>query len=211
MFGLAAHTLGKEVLPGPVADCPLRCQVRAVAERAGGLAVGWGFQFTQPAFVAGMAWLMLAVALNLLGVFAMGRPVGAGHGLAARGGHVGAFFTGALAVLLATPCTAPFMAAALGAALAMPPVMTMAVFLALGVATTIYVAVALGVFGVLTVDEVIASGGTALAVAAEPVLGQAGFWLMSVTALFATSGATNAGLFPAAGLTVSQGDASLTV
>ena len=59
---------------------------------------------------------------------------------------------------------------------------------------------ALGVFGTLTVDEVIASGGTALAVAAEPVLGSAGYWLMTVTALFATAGATNSGLYPAAGL-----------
>ena len=75
-----------------------------------------------------------------------------------------------------------------------------AVYLALGIATLIYVAVALGVFGTLTVDEVIDSGGTALAVAAEPVLGQAGYWLMTVTALFATAGATNAGLYPAAGL-----------
>jgi len=75
-----------------------------------------------------------------------------------------------------------------------------AVYLALGIATVIYVAVALGVFGTLTVDEVIESGGTALAVAAEPVLGQAGYWLMTVTALFATAGATNAGLYPAAGL-----------
>ncbi len=75
-----------------------------------------------------------------------------------------------------------------------------AIYLALGIATTIYVAVALGVFGTLTVGEVIESGGTALAVAAEPVLGRAGYWLMTVTALFATSGATNAGLYPAAGL-----------
>jgi amino acid transporter len=75
-----------------------------------------------------------------------------------------------------------------------------AIYLALGIATTIYVAVALGVFGTLTVDKVIASGGTALAVAAEPVLGRAGYWLMSVTALFSTAGATNAGLYPAAGL-----------
>jgi amino acid transporter len=75
-----------------------------------------------------------------------------------------------------------------------------AMFLALGIATVIYVAVALGVFGTLTVEKVIASGGTAIAVAAEPTLGRAGFWLMSVTALFATSGATNAGLYPAAGL-----------
>jgi amino acid transporter len=75
-----------------------------------------------------------------------------------------------------------------------------AIYLALGIATTIYVAVALGVFGTLTVDEVISSGGTALAVAAEPTLGRAGYWLMSVTALFSTAGATNAGLYPAAGL-----------
>jgi amino acid transporter len=75
-----------------------------------------------------------------------------------------------------------------------------AMFLALGIATIIYVAIALGVFGTLSVAKVIASGGTALAVAAEPALGRAGYWLMSVTALFATAGATNAGLYPAAGL-----------
>jgi amino acid transporter len=75
-----------------------------------------------------------------------------------------------------------------------------AMYLALGIATAIYVAIALGVFGTLTVDKVISSGGTALAVAAEPALGRAGYWLMSVTALFATAGATNAGLYPAIGL-----------
>jgi len=75
-----------------------------------------------------------------------------------------------------------------------------AMFVALGIATVIYVAVSLGVFGTLTVEKVIESGGTALAVAAQPVLGRAGYWLMTVVALFATSGATNAGLFPAAGL-----------
>ena len=75
-----------------------------------------------------------------------------------------------------------------------------AIYLALAIATVVYVAVALGVFGTLTVDEVVASGGTALAVAAEPVLGSAGYWLMTVTALFATAGATNSGLYPATGL-----------
>jgi len=75
-----------------------------------------------------------------------------------------------------------------------------AMFLALGIATVIYVAVSIGVFGTLTVEKVIESGGTALAVAAQPVLGRAGYWLMTITALFATSGATNAGLFPAGGL-----------
>jgi len=75
-----------------------------------------------------------------------------------------------------------------------------AMFVALSIATVVYVAVALGVFGTLTVDEVIASGPTAIAVAAEPVLGRLGFWLISVTALFATAGATNSGLYPAPGL-----------
>ncbi|HEY7738098.1 MAG TPA: APC family permease [Candidatus Limnocylindria bacterium] len=75
-----------------------------------------------------------------------------------------------------------------------------AMYLALGIATAIYVAVSLGVFGTLTVQEVIDSGGTALAVAAEPVLGNAGYLLMTITALFATAGATNAGLYPTRGL-----------
>jgi amino acid transporter len=77
-----------------------------------------------------------------------------------------------------------------------------AMYLALAIATVTYIAVALGVFGTLTVDEVIASGGTAIAVAAEPTLGQMGFTLMSVTGLFATAGATNSGIYPAGGLSV---------
>jgi thiol:disulfide interchange protein DsbD len=109
--------------------------------RAAGAAAGWGFQFTAPAFVAGMAWLMLAVGLNLAGVYALGRggaPVAAAAnlagGIAARRQDtlLGSAATGVLAVLLATPCTAPFMAAAIGAALAMDPAATLAVFLALG-------------------------------------------------------------------------------
>jgi amino acid transporter len=75
-----------------------------------------------------------------------------------------------------------------------------AMYLALGIATVIYIAVSIGVFGTLPVDKVIESGATALAVAAQPVLGRAGYWLMSVTGLFATAGATNGGLYPAAGL-----------
>ena len=75
-----------------------------------------------------------------------------------------------------------------------------AMYLALGIATVIYVAVSLGVFGTLPVKEVIAAGATALAVAAKPVLGNAGYKLMSITGLFATAGATNGGLYPAPGL-----------
>ncbi len=75
-----------------------------------------------------------------------------------------------------------------------------AMTIAIGLATIVYVAVALGVFGTLSVAEVIAAGPTAIAVAAQPVLGDAGYWLMTVTALFATAGATNSGLYPATGL-----------
>jgi thiol:disulfide interchange protein len=100
--------------------------------RAAGASVGWGFQLQSPWVVAALAWLMLAVGLNLSGVFAVGGAVGVGSGLAARGGHAGSFATGALAVVVATPCTAPFMAAALGAALLLPAPLTLAVFLALG-------------------------------------------------------------------------------
>jgi amino acid transporter len=76
-----------------------------------------------------------------------------------------------------------------------------AMAIAIGLATAVYVSVSLGVFGTMSVPEIIAAGPTAIAVAAQPILGDAGFWLMVVTALFATAGATNAGLYPAPGLT----------
>ena len=76
-----------------------------------------------------------------------------------------------------------------------------AIYLAIGLALVIYVAVSIGVFGTLSVEKVIESGSTALAVAAQPVLGQFGYWLMGITGLFATAGATNGGLYPAVGMT----------
>jgi len=75
-----------------------------------------------------------------------------------------------------------------------------AMTIAIGVAAVVYVGVSIGVFGTLTVPEVIEAGPTAIAVAAQPSLGDVGYWLMTITALFATAGATNAGLYPAAGL-----------
>ena len=75
-----------------------------------------------------------------------------------------------------------------------------AMYLALAIATTVYVAVSLGVFGTLTADEVVEYGPTALAEAAKPVLGQAGYVLMVITALFSTTGAVNATLYPASGM-----------
>ena len=105
-----------------------------LATRAAGAAIGWGFQLAAPGFVAALAWLMFAVGLNLSGVFETpgGRLAGAGQGLAGRGGLGGSFFTGLLAVVVATPCTAPFMGAAIGGALAAPPAAALAVFLAMG-------------------------------------------------------------------------------
>ena len=100
-----------------------------LAVGAAGGAAGWGTQFQSAAFTAAMAWLMLGVALNFAGVFEIGTNVaGVGQGLAQRG----SFFTGLLAVVVATPCTAPFMATALAAAVALPPAEGMAIFLALG-------------------------------------------------------------------------------
>jgi thiol:disulfide interchange protein DsbD len=105
---------------------------RSAGGAAGG-AAGWGFQFAQPIFVTAMAWLLFAVGLNLSGVFRVGGGfVGMGGGLASREGHWGSFFTGALAVLVATPCTAPFMAVAIASGLAAPPLITVLVFLVMG-------------------------------------------------------------------------------
>ena len=75
-----------------------------------------------------------------------------------------------------------------------------AIYFALAIATTVYVAVSLGVFGTLTADQVVEYGTTALAEAAKPTLGQAGYVLMVITALFSTTGAVNAGLYPSIGM-----------
>lgn len=99
--------------------------------RAGGAAVGWGFQLQEPEVVAVFALLMFAVGLNLSGVFDV-PGLGVGEALARRGGTLGAFFTGVLAVAVAAPCTAPFMAAALGFALTQTSAAALAVFVALG-------------------------------------------------------------------------------
>lgn len=104
-----------------------------LAARSVGAAAGWGFQFQSPVFVVGMAWVLFAVGLNLSGVFQIGvGPMDAGESLAAKEGHWGDFFTGLLAVLVATPCTAPFMGVAIAAGLAAPAPVTIIVFLAMG-------------------------------------------------------------------------------
>jgi thiol:disulfide interchange protein DsbD len=100
--------------------------------RQGGAVVGWGFQLQEPIAVAGFALLIFAVGLNLSGVFEVGS-VTVGDSLAQRSGLVGAFFTGVLAVAVAAPCTAPFMAAALGFALTQSVTSAMLIFLGLGI------------------------------------------------------------------------------
>ncbi len=102
--------------------------------RLAGQAAGWGFQFQSPVFVVLTAWLLFGVGLNLSGVFAVSSGMsGAGQSLAGRGGHVGSFFTGLLAVVVATPCTAPFMGAAIAGAMVAPPAVLLLVFAAMGV------------------------------------------------------------------------------
>jgi thiol:disulfide interchange protein len=105
--------------------------------RAAGATLGWGFQFQSPVFLALMAGLLFFLGLSLAGQFEIGLTLtSAGGSLAAKQGYSGSFFTGVLAVVVATPCTAPFMGAALGYALAQSAAVTFAVFtaLALGLA-----------------------------------------------------------------------------
>ena len=105
-----------------------------IAAKAGGAAVGWGFQLQSPAVVASLALIMLAVALNLSGLFEIGASAqGVGADLAGKGGLAGSFFTGVLAVVVAAPCTAPFMATAMGYAFTQPPFVALAVFTGLAV------------------------------------------------------------------------------
>ncbi|MGB6230690.1 MAG: thioredoxin family protein [Litorimonas sp.] len=106
-----------------------------LALKAGGASLGWGFQLQNPVVVGLIALLLFAVGLNLIGAYeiAGGAYQGTGASLAGRGGRTGSFFTGVLAVIVATPCTAPFMAAAIGYALLQPALVTIAVFTALAI------------------------------------------------------------------------------
>ena len=105
----------------------------AIALRAAGQALGWGFQLQQPWVVGLLAYVMFAVGLSLSGVFAIGhRLAGTGHGLASRRGPVGDFFTGVLEVVVASPCTAPFMGVALAYAFTAPTPLALLVFAVLG-------------------------------------------------------------------------------
>jgi thiol:disulfide interchange protein DsbD len=106
-----------------------------IAAKVAGHQASWGMQFQNPVFLVAMTILVTLVALNLFGLFEVnlaGSVSGAAGELASRDGLPGAFFNGVLATALATPCTAPFLAPALGFAFAQPPAIVLAVFLTVG-------------------------------------------------------------------------------
>ncbi len=104
-----------------------------LAVRAAGAEVGWGFQLQSPVIVALLAYVLFAMGLSLSGVYHFGGTLqGLGSSLAQRAGFSGSFFAGVLAVVVATPCTAPFMGSAIGFAMTQPAVVGLIVFLALG-------------------------------------------------------------------------------
>ncbi|WP_020409767.1 protein-disulfide reductase DsbD family protein [Hahella ganghwensis] len=101
--------------------------------RAGGESVGWGFQLQSPWFVGLMVYILFLLGLSLSGFIEFGTSLmGAGESLTTKGGKRGAFFTGALAVLVASPCTAPFMGTAMGYAITQPPAVSLTIFASLG-------------------------------------------------------------------------------
>jgi thiol:disulfide interchange protein DsbD len=128
----AARADGLAFLAGSLAAF-LSLALLLVLGKAAGQSLGWGFQLQSPATTAFLSVLTLAIALNLSGVYDAGASLqGLGAGLTRKGGPLGAFFTGVLAVVLGAPCTAPFMATAIGYALTAGAAETLLVFAGLG-------------------------------------------------------------------------------
>ena len=126
------HIHGWVYAAGVVFSFVLVASVLITLQQAGS-ALGWGFQLQSPTFVIVLAYLFVAMGLSLSGIVELGQGVmGVGSGLADKKGLSGSFFTGVLAVVVASPCTAPFMGTALGFALTQPPYVAMAIFVALG-------------------------------------------------------------------------------
>lgn len=132
----SARSEGVAFLLGVIATMMVLAGI-LLAARAGGDAVGWGFQLQSPLVIALLALVILGAALNMLGVFEVGLSLQrAGEINVGRGAFVRSALTGALAIIVATPCSAPFMAGAIGYALVQPPLVALAIFfmLALGFA-----------------------------------------------------------------------------
>ena len=123
---------GLAYLAGVVASFVLIASV-LISLQSAGRWVGWGFQLQSTGFVIGLAYLFAVMGLSLSGLVLFGgRWMNLGAGMAAAPGTRGSFFTGVLAVVVASPCTAPFMGSALGYALTQPAFEALAVFAALG-------------------------------------------------------------------------------
>jgi thiol:disulfide interchange protein DsbD len=139
VLGLVQHAGGQSARHGLVFGAGVLLSLLAlagllIALRAGGASLGWGFQLQEPWVMIALLYLMLALGLNLSGVFTLGsRLAGVGQTMTQHEGLRGTFATGVLAVIVASPCTAPFMGTALGFALTRPPPETLLVFAALGV------------------------------------------------------------------------------
>ncbi len=113
--------------------CFVGFAIALLLARKGGEAIGWGFQLQSPELIAALAYLFFVMGLSMSGVINIGTSLmGAGQNLTQKSGLGGSFFTGVLAAIVASPCTAPFMGAALGFALTQPAILCIAVFAALG-------------------------------------------------------------------------------
>jgi thiol:disulfide interchange protein/DsbC/DsbD-like thiol-disulfide interchange protein len=122
------------VFAAGVISSMLSLAVVLLALRAGGEEIGWGFQLQSPLFVTLMIYLLMAIGLNLSGVFEVGGGLaGVGDGLTQGDSYRASFFTGVLTTLVATPCTAPFMAAAVGVALTQSTVVALSIFASVGI------------------------------------------------------------------------------
>lgn len=166
--------------------------------RAGGHTLGWGFQFQSPGFLAVIALVLFFLGLSLAGMFDIGLTLTSkGAGLTARSGYAGSFFTGVLAMVVATPCTAPFMGVAIGFALVQPPATAFAVFtaLALGLAAP-YVLLTLNPGWTRLLPRPGAWMEILKQVMAIPVFAVA-IWMAWLYALIAGLNALAAGLLPA--------------
>lgn len=126
-----ARAEGLAFLAGVVVTMVLLVSVLLLA-RMGGASVGWGFQLQSPLVIALLVLIMVASALNLFGLFEVGLSLQrAGEVGGERGGLTGSALTGALAIIVATPCSAPFMASAIGYAFTQPPAISVVIFLSL--------------------------------------------------------------------------------
>jgi thiol:disulfide interchange protein len=113
--------------------CFVGFAIALILARKGGEAVGWGFQLQSPGLIGALAYLFFVMGLSMSGLIHFGGSLmGAGQQLTQKSGLSGSFFTGVLAAVVASPCTAPFMGAALGFALTQPPIACIAIFAALG-------------------------------------------------------------------------------